>query len=327
MKNSSIILKIINGIEVAPTLKNSSSVGTICDIYGVEVVSTLNFHLPLSILVTVISFLTTVLNGIYIVVMCRSKCKLSLSNLLYLMLAITDISAGAMLMPVYSTHWIYALYEGTNCAMLEYVNVVGHALATVSAAAIAFITVDLGVSITYPFFYERTFTRKRLLFVNVATWFISLATPICFIVISSKHWYVYQNISTGIAIFVVFTLCLMHLKIYKEIKKLSVKINYNDNTQINRLKMRRKSIKLGTFILLTFSLCFLPLCLCFVYSVTVGNSSTFVSYTQQAAICIIFLNPMLDPFVYYFRLNTIRKKVRQLFLSSVENEGQTTCKT
>lgn len=272
------------------------------------------FHSILVAFVIATSFLTVIFNSVYIISTIKFTRNFFPSDVMYIMLSVSDFLAGFVYTPTWSAAWILALHQSRhNCLMWRAVNICGHVLTSMSLFTISCITVDIYLSILHPFFYDRHITNKRSFFLVTVHWIFGFCLIISFSVISTEYWQVYESIASFIAILSCVAISLMHVKIQLEMKRMCRKATRSNSTQINILKAKKKSSKTGVKILVTFILCFLPISLCFLYRNLVKKTAFVISYAEQIAVSILSLNPLLDPFIYYFRLSRIRSRISRLF--------------
>lgn len=302
-------------------MNNSTEI--ICDIFRVELEVNPIFHVTLSIIVILISILTISLNSMYLIVVYKFSKLFSISDILYIFLAVSDLLTGVILMPAFAGFWIYTSYSGTDCTFLKFVNACAHTFTLISVLTISLITTDVYASIVHPFAYRAYFTKKIFYATSAVVWIISITFPIIFVLIAPYYWYIYQNISGSMALSAMMALCVMHYKIHLSIKQLSCQINFSSAKENENVKTKRKASKLAVSILITLIACFLPSLIYFFYITIHGTTTKSVSYVFQTTGVIVFLNAFFDPFVYYFRLGRVRTKIKKMFMNTVAPESTT----
>ncbi|XP_057312391.1 histamine H2 receptor-like [Hydractinia symbiolongicarpus] len=294
------------------TYQNATSL-IICLLFGVELEKNIYFHTTLAVLGIVLAILTITFNAIFLLVIFRFINDLSIPDTLYAMLAVSDILTGVIVMPSFSAFWIHALLSHSDCMLVNFMNVMVQILGIASVSMIALITLDIFVAIVYPFLHILYFTKKFFYMMFGFIWTLAIICPVAFVIISAKDWYVYQNISGGIIITVFLALLVMHLKLHRVLNNLQCQITHVNNDQKENLRAKKKASKLATSILVTLLICCAPSLVYFLLTAIKGNTVFTSSYLFQASEVWFFLNPLLDPFVYYFRLKRIRKDVLKMF--------------
>ncbi|XP_057313710.1 adrenocorticotropic hormone receptor-like [Hydractinia symbiolongicarpus] len=298
-------------------MSDNTTTPIICDLFGVELETNIYFHTTLAVLAIILAILTIIFNAIFLLVMFRFIQRLSVPDMLYAMLAVSDILTGILVMPSFSAFWIHALLSHSDCMLVNFVNVSVHILGVVSVSVIALITMDVFVSIVYPFLYPLYFTKRFVYIMFGLIWTLAIICPLALVIISIKDWYVYQNISGGIVIAVVLALFVMHLKLHHVLNNMRCQITHGNNEQKENLRAKRKASKLATSILVTLLISFAPSLVYFLLTAIEGNTVFTSSYFFQATGVWFFLNPLLDPFVYYFRLKRVRKNILKMFGSRI----------
>ncbi|XP_057311636.1 trace amine-associated receptor 5-like [Hydractinia symbiolongicarpus] len=279
-----------------------------------EININLYFHSIIVVYAVITGVVIIILNSIYLISVIKYTQHYFPSDIMYIFLSTSDLLAGLVYIPTWCTMWIMSMLQSQlNCLLCKALETGGHILAGVSLFTIGCITVDIYVSIIHPFFYDRHVTNRRAFILVAGLWMftITLVTP--FAALNKDYWSIFELIAGTIGLSSCVIISLMHIKIYSEIKGMCKNISSSSSNQIDILKTKKKSAKTGLKILGTFILCYLPLSVCVICRNLIVQKTFLESYAEPTTICIFFLNPLLDPFLYYFRLSRIRTKISRLF--------------
>lgn len=286
----------------------------ICVGYGAVLEINKYFHSIIAAHALFTSVLTIILNSIYLISVIKFSRNLLPIDVMYIFLSVSDLLTGLLSTSSWCLTWILAIHHSKHyCSIWAFFSKSGHFLNSMSFMPIAFITIDIYLSVIYPFFHERHVSILKSFISVIMSWFLAITVNASFSLMSFKKWYIYELITAFVAIFSTIVFSLVHLKVYCEIKDMCKKVPKSNSNQINILKAKKRASSLGIKILAAFILSFLPISTCFMYRNFIGTSTFLISYPEQIALCVLSLNPLLDPFVYYFRLSRIRSRIYRLF--------------
>lgn len=286
---------------------------TNCSSDGVKYSVHLYFHSVIISVGILIAIFTITFNAIYLFSMVKHSHSLLSADVPYIMLSISDLLSGCVYMPIWCLSWTLFLLLKSPCALWTFVGACGHVLASMSATTIAVISLDLYVSILHPFFHQTHSSKRRSFFVIIFCWLFTAFITIVFTTYLLDFWHVYEYLSGSFVVFIVFCLSLLHLKIFLEIRRIRSRLKDNTVERRKIIKAQRKAFKMGIKVFAVFCLCYVPISWCLIYGTLVDTSTVLISCVEQVAILVLYSNPMLDPFIYYFRLSRIRTKVFQSF--------------
>ena len=256
------------------------------------------------------SALTIFFNSLFLVSLVKFSKFLSNSEVLFVLLAVSDILSGVMVMPLYGFLMYFCNLK--NCALVNYVYVTGFCFTSISMITIVFITLDLYLAILHPFFYQRFITKRLVTLSSIFSWICMSLVHFSLIIVSDQAMNVYKDNSAYFVFCLVLILLVIHIKIMKEIKKISSS-NNKTTTEEASIKMRERSCKMAFSMLVTFSICFLPLAVVLVSTTGAKTNSFVVERLLPTVNCIALSNSCFDPFVYFFRFEQIRNNVKSLF--------------
>ena len=111
-------------------------------------------------------------------------------------------------------------------------------------------------------------------------------------------------------------LAYMHLKIMKCASRVVARITDTNREEGKNIKSRARAAKSGLIVLLATFACYLPN-ICYVIYVKVSGGPTPFSttYGRYPAEIIGLFSSVVDPIIYYWRLKSLRKATKDMFIS------------
>lgn len=242
----------------------------------------------------------------------------SASDLLYIILAFTDILTGTIVKTTFSYELYYlSTTSQIHCSVWAFVNVTGYIFSTISISVIAVISTELYISVNHSFFYERSITKNRLCFILFCLGTFLVVTPIVNRILRIDYFDTYRDIMAIACIPIVIVMSLMHLRTYFAINKMISRVRGQDFNEALMLNSKKKLLKMAALILFTFVCCFMPVAVTSLYILQVGHRTVEIQSNVVPVVEIIALtNSFLDPFVYYFRLGKVRRNMKKLLFCS-----------
>ena len=246
------------------------------------------------------------------------------SNVFICCLAFSDLMVGLLAQPFFVIHKIGEISRRFDmyCTTRILLESLGNVTAGASVLTMCGMAVERCLALFYPLRYNALVTVKRVLFAVACFWifFIVLAA----LRISLMPPYIYNNIVIGIMSMSLLSTYLAYVKILQcvrkherriEIKQIEVtrsSLQMEQNTgHIRNMKRYKKSTVALIFVLGFFTACFLPF-LCVKLAQKVCGYSTKVKTAYLYATTVAFLNSSLNPFVYFWRINSLRDVVKKV---------------
>ena len=296
-------------------MSNQSSNTCICQIIGVEYLVNVPFHTISGIILAISAVLTISSNVIFLISMLKHAQNKSISEVLLMSLAFSDLLMGCFICPLTS----YILLDAVSnhkmeCALLAPGLTAGIMLLQMSVTSILLLALDLFLSVTYPYFYNRNVTKRRFLFVLMVLWLFGIVSTLTTLSSPSNIFIgVMANASSNLLCIMI--ILLMYMRTYFEISKIESRVTIHSHQDISVYASKRKMLKLSMSITIVFLSFLAPFGVCALYIFIVPKTSFFVSYYLTGAVVAVLLNPLCDPFVYYFRLAKVRRNVKRLLFS------------
>ena len=229
-------------------------------------------------------------------------------------LTITDLLSSCTVEPMISYDFLLLSRGYNDCNISNMTRMLGSTLCFMSITTIILINGEQYVTIVHP--YHHIHCPAWLLFGAMSfTWmiFITISTLSTF-VYPATLFTIFKVGFSAIVVMVFFIMCFAQVRINKEISIMAVK-NRNSggvSCRVNRTKQNRllvRTSRMAKSILLLFGFCFAPLVIISISQmITSSDSNAFCSsYYRTWCYFVLYLNSLLDPFVYCARLKTVRK--------------------
>ena len=270
------------------------------------------------IIVNLLTFpVTAVLNALVMIsVQTKSRLRAHKSNVLLAFLALTDFTVGILVQPAFAAVLIMLLHnEPRGYCVLK---VFRHVTVVVIASLfhLGLLTGERYIAMKHPFSYLTFFTEERLLFASAMAWFLSISHSVILLV--SKPVYMRCVGISSILSFAVISFC--HLTVFGETRRHERQLAAQQATPEAReeFERNRKAFKL-TYIILVLLILFvlipgtLPVVLLNYREFTPEAVYLFFSFTMS----LVFLDSLLNPIVYAWRLRQFRVAIIELLFRTV----------
>ena len=183
-------------------------------------------------------------------------------------------------------------------------------LASASFLTIIAIAVDRLLAISLHLRYRELVTSNCVVIALVSVWLTSGVT-------SSVYVSLHNNKELVVAIVQIVGLILttvVYIHIYRVVKQHQNQIHCQhrfSNTQATELLRERKSVFNALIVYVVFLACYFPY-LCLMILITASGPTTATMMADMAALLLVFLNSMLNPFIYCWRYQEIKKSVKSV---------------
>ena len=107
---------------------------------------------------------------------------------------------------------------------------------------------------------------------------------------------------------------VVYTHIYRVVKKHQNQIHCQlrvSNTQATELLRERKSVFNALIVYVVFLACYFPY-LCLMILITASGPTTAIIMAEMVAVLLVFLNSMLNPFIYCWRYQEIKESVKNV---------------
>ncbi|XP_031551902.1 melanocyte-stimulating hormone receptor-like [Actinia tenebrosa] len=259
----------------------------------------------------------TIANFLVIAGICRTRSLHSPANFLICALAFSDFGVGILALPFHLASNAFLLGDdfGGWCLSTRIAYGLGVLLAAVSLVTIAAVSIERTVALYMALRYEMIATNAKVIIFTTLTWIaMALVSVVQFVDLFS-----YQ-LTAAFITFVCFTISsYCCLKIYYVIRHHRTQItiqeyaseyqsttNPNDNEKSNSAVQKKKSSTSLLCLYGLFLLCYSPyIGVQLALILSVDNSH--VHAAEITTVSIVFINSVLNPILYCWRMRDIRR--------------------
>ena len=266
------------------------------------------------------SFTAITLNIVTIIALRKPLTIPNAVKTLLMSLAVSDLSVGLLVQPLYITLLVMMIKENTQTLTFEIIDnlyrTIGNFLIYASFLGVVALTADRFLAVHLHLRYQELVTHKRVVAVLILIWIISAILMLVF------KW-IPPNVA-AIILVLVESVCylataLCYFKIYLAVRHhsnqmhvLQAQLAQNNEGDIANAARERKTA-VGTFhVYLLFLICNLPASTCYwIIKVSTGPSTMslqFVFYTNT----LMFLNSSLNPLIYSWKMRHVRHAIMEI---------------
>ena len=263
---------------------------------------------------TFICFTAIMLNSITILAIRKTSSLPKPLKTLLLSLAVSDLSVGLLVHPLYIARHVMYLeeYNQNNTTLRNTKNafvITGYFLAYASFLGVLALTVDRFLAIHLHLRYQEFVTHKRAFAVVISIIVISSFLSSVPLWISGSFRQIYASVD----IFCFLILAILYCKIYStvrrhrnQIQSLQVQQDEGQNREMIANATRLIKLAVGAFyIYLVFLVCYAPFTyLTLVEIISEPNTTTW--HVLQYCFTMMFLSSSLNPLIYCWKMRNIR---------------------
>ena len=315
MEGNSFFSYQTNASGMSETSINSSLSNSLQSIDGQNITNAIRNILVINCVVNIPLALTSFVgNTLVLYGVWKTPTLRSPSIILLCGLALSDLAVGIVAQPLFIVNNLLRVYsqsQNVKDVFSSVYNTFGYTLCGISLCTVAVISLDRLIAIEKALEYPRLVTISRAKRVLVTIWIMCVLLPA--LQLSS----LYIRVS---AIGIVTSICLgvsttSHLLIYKtvryhqrtiQIQVLAVGKN-TDGSLDNMLKYKKSALN-SFIVFLVLFICYFPYFVVYaIYSQSTINGFLARGLTST----IVFVNSVVNPFLYCWRLREIREAVKQ----------------
>lgn len=262
------------------------------------------------ILNAVFSLITAIGNLVILQVIWRKQELHTPSFILLFCLAASDLLVGLVCQPFYVAFKITELIDnfGAYCILRMIQSISGWTTTGVSLAILSGVSIDRLLVLTLHLRYNTIVTVQRVLQTVFVVWMLSVA------IVMLRFW-IRQWLILPVAIVVTSFLVttISTLKIFQIVRRHQRQIFQQQWVQSNIVDVLkcRKSAVTVLYVYGLFIIFYLPLCATMVVE-TLAGYTLRVKIAYDYAATAVFINSFLNPIVYCFRIEEIRRAVKNL---------------
>ena len=258
----------------------------------------------------VFSLLTAIGNSVILQVIWRKQELHTPSFILLFCLAASDLLVGLVCQPFYVAFKITELIDnfGAYCILRMIQSISGWTTTGVSLAILSGVSIDRLLVLTFHLRYNTIVTVQRVLQTVFVVWMLSVA--IVMLRFWIRQWLIFP-VAIVVTSFLVTTIST--LKIFQIVRRHQRQIFQQQRVQSNivdALKCRKSAVTV-LYVYGLFIIFYLPLCATMVVE-TLAGYTLRVKIAYDYAATAVFINSFLNPIVYCFRIEEIRRAVKNL---------------
>ncbi|XP_078368921.1 trace amine-associated receptor 7c-like [Oculina patagonica] len=265
------------------------------------------------ILNAVFSLITTTGNLVILYVIWKKQELHSPSFFLLFCLAASDLLVGLICQPFYVAYKISELADNfrTYCALRMIQIISSWITGSMCLSTLSVISVDRLLALILHLRYNTTVTVRRIFQTVVFLWILAITAVISRLWIETSRW-IFAPVVAFLLSFLVITLST--LKIFQIVRRHQRQISQQQQSvqlnTVNVLKCRKSAVT----VLYVYGL----LLIFYVPFLVTMFVQTFTGYTLQVKIAydyvttVVFINSFLNPLVYCYRIEAIRRAVKNI---------------
>ena len=231
-------------------------------------------------------------------------------NQFLIALTATDFLVASVGLPLVANfYWL--LHEGKICCLVNRFSLsTNYMLFLMSISTITFITVQLYLSIVYPFRYTAQINQNLsiplLVLLNVFWAFAAFLTNFVF----TDWWTTFRLLSSAFCMTSYILICCLHLFINREARRIR---DCSPTTNPELSNVTHKTWSLAASVLITFGVLYLPY-ICFsVYVMVNGGLTAYGNTFYEPIVELIGLMKCIcNPLLYCFRLKYVRGRILRM---------------
>ncbi|XP_057302804.1 melanopsin-like [Hydractinia symbiolongicarpus] len=260
--------------------------------------------------ILILCFCTLACNSLYIYTVFRVKKLRESSNVLYILLSVSDLLSSLTRLPIYAYLLAGVISNKPQCFLLDLLATHGFIFSTMSMFAISFISVEVYLAVLKPFLYRRLVKGKVLKVLLLLAWIPCIAIPILVMYVYPSVFSYYRSFQVLFVVIMYACLIVYQRYIYCYIKK--------NERSCNGYK--RKVARIAVQVLAVYGLCFIPwLVVAVIYRFY--HSDLIIVFVYPWCIYFVYLNSLFDTFIYGFRSKHDRREALEFWGFNRVNPG------
>ena len=251
-----------------------------------------------------------------------ARLRVHKSNITLALLASTDLTVGVLVHPLYVALMRTILLDGTSsasCALQVLTRVLCSIGVCASLIHMALISGEWFLAMRRPFAHLTLVTDSSLLAASVLAWLLSIILHIP-LAVNKSAFFPIKNTFVGLCIaFILFC----HVAVYREIRRHEKQIAVQQVTVKARQQFEKdkKAFKATFIVVVVLMLCYFPILIFRAVLIRYRTkiSSELLYIYLFLATLMAFLNSLLNPVIYSFRLREFRLAFIKLIFNSSEH--------
>ena len=266
-------------------------------------------QVALAIINIFISFFGTLANGLVIMAYYRNPHLRSIQNTIFCLLAITDFSVTAFVVPLNVVEILAAVMGDPSCLISDITTALSMLFLQLSLVTIVILSLQCYITLAYPYHWRNIITKFRLI-ITIAFSFLLVSCLTFAAVFWHTHFLMYGSpaiIFITVAT-VVLTWCWTYKLVARHRKSIRTTQTPSTSQNISQRKILRSTI--------TAFLIIASILGCYALVLFLFFSEVFLSSTQKVmwsiAMTLVYLNSLLNPCLVFWRSTSFRETLENM---------------
>lgn len=264
-----------------------------------------------------LSLCGTFTNVLIIVVYGTTRRLRTLSNMLLVTLAASDLLVTAVVQPLCAVRMLKEVFGTHDCFLWTWVRLASYFSCGVSLLTVGIITVERFITLAYPYHHRTILTPTRLKITISSTWFASLAVVVSHLGLIPYN--ILVLVGAGLVLFTISTIVAIWLWILRLLRRHRARIKTTqtpssmDNKSLN-CKQVFRTTKTSYLIVAALLFCYFPTLVMLAYFSTEPNDFVAIFLVTPLAETLMFANSALNPLLLFWRKSDFRNTARELLV-------------
>ena len=274
-------------------------------------------HAALAMVNITIALFGTLANGLVILAYYRNPRLRTIQNMIFLYLAITDLSVTAVVQPVFAAVTVSGLLGNQICLLWALDSVVSLLFVELSLVTITILSLQSYLTLAYPFRWQSFITKFRLNVAILLSWFLVLLKALT-IFLQYYDFVIYGSpCIVGLTfITVILTWCWTHRLVSRHRKRIHTTQTPSCSQNVEQKKMLKSTVTAFAIIFSLLTCYSLHMCL-FLFSSFLNPSrfgSNMYGILVALSVTLMYLNCLSNPCLVFLRSTCFRDTVKNMFI-------------
>ena len=280
--------------------------------------------------IPLITIMTVVANGLYIITLVKKRTLHTPSNMLLGALAISDVLVGIVANPI----WMIRIFSNLNTKTVaeKLSGILMFFFILLSLLNMVMVSSDRYIAIFYPFSYHANATCKTHIKVGITVLAISILIFVPMGILSLTHLITasFMYLSLVCTSLTITSYC--NIKIFHLIRKKGRQVNtvpaneskYEESEQTAaRVTQHKNNAIVIAIITALFVVCYMPFIICStIIQLGILVNRNLALLLNLWTVFLVLLNSVMNPVVYCVRMRSVRKAFKEVFCKNrIQLEG------
>ena len=276
-------------------------------------------HLYTNITLIAISLFSALLGSTTNVLVVLSYFKNSrlrtLSNVLLLSLAFSDLLVTAVVLPLHSSRLIKEIYGTHDCILWALARLTSYFSGGVSLLTVTFISVERYITLAYPYHYQTILTKLRMKIIVANIWCFTFAIVMSHL--GLIPYKIFLGLCASIVVICIIILLSIWIWVYKLLQKHKRRITTqhrpSQTSKMGSGQKTHKNTRTSGAIVTGLIICYFPLVLMLAYYWTEPRSYTGIYLVTPWGETAVLAHSLLNPLLVVWRKNEFKRTSQSLF--------------